>query len=77
MDKALMIKDLVQLTVDNEIIEKAKAERKNKENAINKARDQNQERIYYVEQEMEIMKTQLQFIINIQKEHYLRLLKEG
>ena len=44
---------------------------------MNKMRDTNMERIYYVEQEMNIMANQLKFIKNVQKEHYLKLLKEG
>ena len=75
--KAGMIKDFVKMNAEREMNEKIVEQRKKKEQAILKARDQNQERIYYVEKEMEIHKSQLQFLVNVQKEHYLRLLREG
>ncbi|CDW87455.1 UNKNOWN [Stylonychia lemnae] len=77
MDKNNMMKDLIKLSSEKEQMEKMKDERRKKEMAIHKARDKNNERIYYVDQEIEVIKTQLQFILNVQKEYYLRLLREG
>eukprot|EP00347_Sterkiella_histriomuscorum_P010459 403376203 len=77
MDRAHMIKDLVKLTAEKEQTERMKDEKRKQEQILNRERDQNSERIYYVEQEMEILKTQIMFLVNVQKEHYLRLLKEG
>ncbi|CDW89407.1 UNKNOWN [Stylonychia lemnae] len=76
-DKATMIRDLMRFGTEKDHIQKLREERLNKENSVNKLREINTERIYYVEQEMEIINTQMKFIKNVQKEHYLKLLKDG
>ena len=40
-------------------------------------KDINCEKIYYLEEEMRLVKTELIFIKNIQREYYQRLLKKG
>ena len=64
-DKATMIRDLMRFGTEQEHIQKVRDERSSKENYINKLRETNTERIYYVESEMEIIDTQLKFIKNI------------
>ena len=44
---------------------------------LNEMKDINCEKIYYLEEEMSLVKTELIFIKNIQREYYQRLLKRG
>ena len=48
-DKASMIRDLMRFGSEKDQIQRLMDERMAKETKMNKARDQNQERIYYVE----------------------------
>eukprot|EP00347_Sterkiella_histriomuscorum_P020017 403339420 len=76
-DKPTMIRDFMRFSTEQEHVTKMREERQLKEIYLVKMREQNNERIYYVEQELEIINQQLKFIKNIQKDHYLKLLKEG
>mmetsp|Transcript_34922 Transcript_34922/g.26067 ORF Transcript_34922/g.26067 Transcript_34922/m.26067 type:complete len:89 (-) Transcript_34922:127-393(-) len=40
-------------------------------------KDQNQEKIFYFEEEMRLVKTELDFLKNIQREYYTQILKQG
>jgi hypothetical protein len=44
---------------------------------LNELKDLNSEKIFYLEEEMRLVKTELTFIKNIQKEYYTKLLKQG
>lgn len=64
-DKATMIRDLMRFGSEKDHISRMLEERTQKEHKMNKVRDGNQERIFYVEQEMNVINTQLKFIKNV------------
>jgi len=49
----------------------------NLDKRLNELKEINCEKIYYIEEEMSIVKTELAFIRNIQIEYYTKLLKKG
>jgi hypothetical protein len=52
-------------------------EKMNTDRRLAEMKEINSEKIYYLEEEMDIVKTELIFIRNIQREYYSKLLKKG
>ena len=49
----------------------------NLDKRLNELKDMNCEKIFYIEEEMSIVKTELSFIRSVQIEYYTKLLKRG
>ena len=49
----------------------------NLDKRLNELKDMNSEKIFYFEEEMRLVKIELTFIKNIQREYYMTLLKKG
>jgi hypothetical protein len=49
----------------------------NLDKRLNELKELNSEKIFYFEEELHLVKTELTFIKNIQKEYYMSLLKKG
>lgn len=54
-DKGQMVRDLMRFNSEQEHVQKLREERQLKETYLVKLREQNNERIFYVEKEMEVI----------------------
>ncbi len=54
-----------------------RADKLNLDKRLNELKEINSEKIYYIEEEMQIVKTEVEFIRNIQIEYYTKLLRLG
>jgi len=65
------------LQMEKEKVNQLRVDKLNLDKKLNQMRELNSEKIYYLEEEMALVKSELAFIRNIQKEYYEGLLLEG
>ena len=63
--------------MDKDKLTQIRVEQLELDKQLNQMKDINCEKIYYLEEEMRIVKTELTFLKNIMREYYLKLLKKG
>ena len=63
--------------MEKDRVNQMRVDKLNLDKRLNELREINCEKIYYIEEEMSIVKTELSFIRNIQIEYYCKLLRTG
>ena len=67
----------VYFQMEKDRVNQMRIDKLNLDKRLNELKEINCEKIYYIEEEMSIVKTELAFIRNIQIEYYSKLLKKG
>lgn len=63
--------------MEKDRVNQMRADKLNLDKRLNELKEINCEKIYYIEEEMQIVKTELEFIRSIQIEYYTKLLRLG
>lgn len=63
--------------MEKDKVNQLRVDKQNLDKKLNELKEINLEKIYYLEEEMNIIKTEINFIRNIQREYYTKLLKVG
>ncbi|CDW87738.1 UNKNOWN [Stylonychia lemnae] len=73
----LSLGDFMKMNMEKDRVNQMRVDKLNLDKRLNELKEINCEKIYYIEEEMSIVKTELAFIRNIQIEYYSKLLKQG